>query len=366
MISFLDLKAINNKYESELKAACSRVIDSGWYILGKEVCSFEKNFSNYCGTQHSVGVANGFDALSLTLRAWKELGRISEGAEVIVQSNTYIATLLAITENNLKPILVEPSEDTFNLTANIIKPYITDKTKVILPVHLYGQISPMHEIMSLAKEFNLLVLEDCAQAHGASVEGKRAGAWGDAGAFSFYPGKNLGALGDAGAITTSDDKLRDTLIAIRNYGSHEKYKNKYRGVNSRLDEIQAAMLNVKLRYIENDISARRIIANKYLNEINNKFINLPKVLDQNLHVWHLFVIKTNRRDELELHLKSKGIASLVHYPIALHEQEAYLELSGLTLPIAECLQNSVLSIPMSPVMSEDEVNLVISAINSFK
>lgn len=366
MISFLNLKAINNKYENELKSACVRVIDSGWYILGKEVSSFEDSFSNYCGTQYAIGVANGFDALVLTLRAWKELGRISDGDEVILPSNTYIATLLAITENNLKPVLVEPSEDTFNLTSDGIRPYITDKTKVILPVHLYGQISPMPEIIQLAKEFNLLVLEDCAQSHGASIKGIRAGSWGDAGAFSFYPGKNLGALGDAGAITTSDEELKNTLIAIRNYGSNEKYKNRFKGVNSRLDEIQAAMLSVKLKYIENDISLRRSIANKYLSEIKNLNIILPKVADQNSHVWHLFVVRTNRRDELESHLNSKEISSLVHYPVALHKQEAYSELSGLTLPITEGLQDSVLSIPISPVMVEGEVDLVVSALNSFK
>jgi len=282
MINFLDLKAINHRYSDELKQACSRVIDSGWYIMGKELESFERDFSNYCGVKHAIGVANGLDALILTLRAWKELGYLKSGDEVIVQANTYIASIIAITLNDLVPVLVEPDESDFNLTIEGIKSSITEKTRVILPVHLYGKISPMKEIMDIAKEKNLLVLEDSAQRHGASIDGRRAGSWGDAAAFSFYPGKNLGALGDAGAITTEDDTLATTLKALRNYGSVKKYENIYDGLNSRLDEIQAAMLNIKLKYLDDDIRIRRNIAKRYNDEIKNPEVKLPKnIVDEN-------------------------------------------------------------------------------------
>ncbi|TOE88922.1 DegT/DnrJ/EryC1/StrS family aminotransferase, partial [Vibrio parahaemolyticus] len=242
MIPFLDLKSINLQYHNELKEACARVIDSGWYIMGNELTQFESEFAEYCGTKHAIGVANGLDALILVLRAWKEMGKLKDGDEVIVPANTYIASILAITENNLTPILVEPDPLSYNLTKKNVEAAITPRTKVILPVHLYGLISPMPELMVLAEEHNLLVLEDCAQAHGAEIADKKAGSWGDAAGFSFYPGKNLGALGDAGAITTNDDELSSVVRALRNYGSHKKYENLYKGVNSRLDEIQAAML----------------------------------------------------------------------------------------------------------------------------
>ena len=257
MIPFLDLKAINAQYRDELVDACARVIDSGWYIGGSELEQFEQQFANYCGTKCAIGVANGLDALILTLRAWKELGKLKEGDEVIVPSNTYIASILAISANNLTPILVEPCVDSFNIDPKKIEAAITSRTKAILPVHLYGQLADMPAIMAIAKRHELLVLEDSAQAHGACLDGKKAGSWGDASGFSFYPGKNLGALGDAGAITTSDEDLADTLRALRNYGSHEKYKNLFQGVNSRLDEILAAMLIVKLSYLENEIAHRR-------------------------------------------------------------------------------------------------------------
>lgn len=366
MIPFLDLKAINKQYEVDLKDACSRVIDSGWYILGNEVSSFESDFSKYCGTKYCIGVANGLDALILTLRAWKEMGKITDGDEVIVPSNTYIASVLAITENNLTPVLVEPDEKSFNLTAKGIKPYLSNKTRVILPVHLYGKISPMDELITLAEEHELLVLEDCAQAHGAETRGKKAGSWGNAGAFSFYPGKNLGALGDAGAITTNDPLLAETINALRNYGSEEKYKNKYKGLNSRLDEIQAAMLSVKLKYLETEIKQRRLIAERYINEIKNLEIIIPEVINKCEHVWHLFVIKTSKRRELIEHLKVNGVSSLVHYPIAPHQQEAYKELSCQQLTIAEKLQNLVLSLPISPTMTREQVDKVIAVCNDFK
>lgn len=370
MISFLDLKEINKQYQQELKNACANVIDSGWYIMGKELESFEQNFSTYCGTKHTIGVANGLDALTLVLKAWKELGKLKSGDEVIVQANTYIASVLAITENDLIPVLVEPDVNTYNLPIENIKAAITDKTKVILPVHLYGQISPMPEIMAIAQQHNLLVLEDCAQSHGATVDGKKAGNWGDAAGFSFYPGKNLGALGDAGAITTNDDELAKTLQALRNYGSHQKYLNLYQGVNSRLDEIQAAMLNVKLKYLNNETLIRQKIALTYLENINNPLIKLPLTAsyyknNQQSHVWHLFVIATEHRELLQKHLTEQGVQTLIHYPTPPHKQQAYNQYNHLSLPITEAIHREVLSIPISPTMTNDEVTQVINACNSF-
>jgi dTDP-4-amino-4,6-dideoxygalactose transaminase len=365
MIPFLDLKAINQQHQAELKEACARVIDSGWYIMGKELEAFEQEFANYCGSKKSIGVANGLDALVLTLRAWKELGKLKDGDEVIVPSNTYIASILAISENKLTPVLVEPDPATFNLTAENIDKHISPKTKVILPVHLYGQMSPMNEIMQLAKKHKLLVLEDCAQAHGAMLEGKKAGTWGDAGAFSFYPGKNLGALGDAGAITTDNEELCEVLNALRNYGSHDKYKNRYKGVNSRLDEIQAAMLRVKLKHLDRETRVRQQIAQQYLQGINNPLIELPEVVDPEGHVWHLFVIQTKQREKLSCFLNDNGVQSLIHYPIPPHKQTAYKEWSSKYFPISEQIHDQVLSIPMSPTISKVEVQSIIKLVNVF-
>ncbi|WP_112290995.1 DegT/DnrJ/EryC1/StrS aminotransferase family protein [Rahnella sp. AN3-3W3] len=365
MINFLDLKSINARYENELLEACSRVINSGWYLMGNELSSFEKNFAEFCGTDHALGVANGLDALTLVLRAWKELGKLQDGDEVIVQANTYIASILAITANNLTPILVEPNRQTFNLDASSIRSAISLRTKVILPVHLYGQLSPMPEIMEIAKEYDLLVLEDCAQSHGASVDGVKAGSWGHAAGFSFYPGKNLGALGDAGAITTNDHQLAHVLEALRNYGSHKKYENLYAGVNSRLDEIQAAMLNVKLKYLPDDIKLRQKVANKYLENIKNELIELPKVIHQDGHVWHLFVIQTEHRESLQAWLTSHGIQSLIHYPIPPHKQKAYSEWNNKSLPITEKIHQHVLSIPLDPTLSETDIQKIIDAMNDF-
>ena len=308
MIPFLDLKEINAQYRDQLIEACTRVIDSGWYIAGNELETFEQSFSEYCGTKHAIGVANGLDALILTLRAWKELGKLKDGDEVIVPSNTYIASILAISANNLTPVLVEPDLSTYNLCPQKTEQAITSNTRVILPVHLYGQIADMPAIMEIAKKHNLLVLEDSAQAHGASIDGRRVGSWGDASGFSFYPGKNLGALGDAGAVTTNDDELANTLRALRNYGSHEKYKNLFQGVNSRLDEIQAAMLSVKLKHLDTEIARRREVANEYIKGINNKLITLPindnaiEVAGYEKHVWHVFVIRCEKREALQKHL----------------------------------------------------------------
>jgi dTDP-4-amino-4,6-dideoxygalactose transaminase len=365
MIKFLDLQAINRQYEAELKEACSRVIDSGWYIMGNELEQFEREFADYCGTKYCIGVANGLDALILTLRAWKELGKLKAGDEVIVQANTYIATILAITENDLIPVLVEPDLYTFNLSSAGIKAAITSKTKVILPVHLYGQISPMIEIMQIAQEYDLLVLEDCAQSHGASINGEKCGAWGDAAAFSFYPGKNLGALGDAGAVTTDDDELNQVLLSLRNYGSEEKYKNKYKGVNSRLDEIQAAMLSIKLKHLDREIKIRQELAKRYLSSIINPLITLPKVDSVEGHVWHLFVVKVNDREKFMQYLNENGIQVLIHYPTPPHKQGAYDGFFEKSLPITELMHKQVISLPISPVMQENEVDYISEVINAW-
>lgn len=366
MIPFLDLKKINAIYQQELKDACSRVIDSGWYIMGKELEAFETEFANYCGTKYAIGVANGLDALTLTLRAWKQLGKIKEGDEVIVPANTYIASILAITENGLTPILVEPNEDTYNLCPLKTKAAITSKTKVILPVHLYGLISPMPELMAIADEYKLLVLEDCAQSHGAQINGKKCGAWGHAAGFSFYPGKNLGALGDAGAVTTNDPELAGTLKALRNYGSHKKYQNDIQGVNSRLDEIQAAMLRVKLDYLDSETIQRRAFANKYLKGIVNPVVKLPKWENDEEHVFHLFVIQTDKREKLQEHLVSNGIQCLIHYPIPPHKQKAYKCFSHYKLPITENIHNTVLSLPISPQIALSDIEKIIAVVNNFK
>jgi dTDP-4-amino-4,6-dideoxygalactose transaminase len=366
MIHFLDLKAINASMEQELKAACARVIDSGWYIGGTELEIFEKNFAAYCGVKHALGVANGLDALILTLRAWKELGKLRDGDEVLVPANTYIASVLAISENNLVPVFIEPDEITYNLTANSLNKHLTSKTKAILPVHLYGQLAEMPAIMSFAKKHNLLVLEDSAQAHGASIDGRKAGNWGDASGFSFYPGKNLGALGDAGAITTNDDQLADFLRQLRNYGSKLKYKNDFKGVNSRLDDIQAAMLSVKLKYLDQHTERRRDIAHRYLREVTNQHLKLPHVKMRENHVWHLFVVRCSERERLAQHLKEREIQTLIHYPIPPHKQGAYREFGHLVLPLTERIHEEALSIPIGPMMSDQEVGLVIEALNAFK
>ena len=358
MIPFLDLKAINAQYRDELVAAAARVIDSGWYIQGGEVKAFEEEFADYCGSKHCIGVANGLDALTLTLRAWKEMGLLKEGDEVIVPANTYIASILAITENRLKPILVEPNEDTFNLCPEKIAEAITANTRVILAVHLYGQIAPMQELMALAEQHNLLVLEDAAQAHGASINGKKAGSWGHAAGFSFYPGKNLGALGDGGAVTTDNEELGKTIRALGNYGSHKKYENLYRGVNSRLDEIQAAMLRVKLRYLDKEIEARRNVAEYYLSNIANSAIKLPVVGERESHVWHLFVVRSKQRDKLQNHLEGSGVQTLVHYPIPPHLQEAYGALFQDELPITEDIHKTILSLPIGPTITPEQMGKV--------
>lgn len=366
MIKFLDLEKINKSHEEEISNALMRVLKSGWYINGIEVNGFEKEFAQYCGTRFCIGVANGLDALTLTLRAWKELGKLKDGDEVIVPSNTYIASVLSITENNLIPIFVEPNVSTYNISSEEIIKAITEKTKAILVVHLYGKLADMERIATIAKEKGLLVLEDSAQAHGAMSKGVRAGAWGDASGFSFYPGKNLGALGDAGAVTTDNEDLANVLYSIRNYGSREKYINNIKGVNSRLDEIQAAVLREKLKFLDIENEKRRKIANIYLRSINNSKILLPTASENELdHVWHLFVVRCKFREQLKNHLLSNGVETLCHYPIPPHKQNAYIEYRDIKLELTELIHSEVLSLPISPVMEEKEISKVIEAVNSF-
>ncbi len=361
MIPFLDLKSINSQYREELISACTNVIDSGWYIQGNECNEFEKEFASYCGTKYAVGVANGLDALILIIRAYKEMGIINDGDEVIVPSNTYIASILAISQNNLVPVFVEPDINTYLIDPSKIEEKITIKTKAIMPVHLYGQTCKMDEISVIAKKYNLKVIEDSAQSHGAYYKDKRSGNLGDASGFSFYPGKNLGALGDGGAVTTNDEELAKTIKALGNYGSHKKYENLYKGVNSRLDEIQASMLRVKLRYLDNEITKRKEIANFYLKNINSDNIVLPTITTDS--VWHLFVIRTTARNNFQKVLLDNGIQTLIHYPLAPHKQEAYKEKKDETYPISEQIHDTVLSLPISGVQSLDDTQKIIQVIN---
>lgn len=371
MIKFLDLQKINLNHLKEIEEEILKIFHSGWYILGEAVERFEKNFADYCGTKHCIGVSNGLDALILILRAYIEIGKLREGDEVIVPANTYIATILSITHNKLKPVLVEPEINTYNINPSLIEERITERTKAILPVHLYGQCAEMDAINSIASKYNLLVIEDAAQAQGAVYNGRRTGNLGDAAGFSFYPGKNLGAIGDAGAVTTNDDELAKTIKALRNYGSHKKYYNIYKGFNNRLDEIQAAVLNVKLKYLDEENQRRREIANYYCNNIKSEKIILPiehsslKIEHYKNHVWHLFIIRTKERDKLQKYLADNGIQTIIHYPVPPHKQSAFKEWNNLTLPVTEKIHNEVLSLPISPVMTDDEVKYVFEKLNNF-
>jgi dTDP-4-amino-4,6-dideoxygalactose transaminase len=365
MIPFLNLKSINAQYRDELIEACTKVIDSGWYVQGKECTEFEKEFAKYSGTKYAIGVANGLDALTLILRAYKELGIMKDGDEVIVPSNTYIASILAISQNNLVPVLVEPDINTYLIDPSKIEEKITSRTKAIMPVHLYGQTCEMDKINEIVKKHNLKVIEDSAQAHGAYYKDKKAGNLGDASGFSFYPGKNLGALGDGGAITTNDEELANAIKALGNYGSHKKYENLYKGINSRLDEMQAAMLRVKLRYLDDESNKRREIANYYLENIKNDNLILPTVRAEDNHVWHLFVIRTNKRDELQKYLLDNGIQTLIHYPIPPHKQEAYKEWNDERFSISEQIHDEVLSLPISGVQSVKDTMKIVKVLNDF-
>ncbi|MFT6324900.1 MAG: dTDP-4-amino-4,6-dideoxygalactose transaminase [Halieaceae bacterium] len=365
MIKFLDLQKVNAQFSQEIKEAAIRVIDSGWYLMGKELSSFEENYGAFCGTKHALGVANGLDALRLIFKAYLELGVMAIGDEVIVPANTYIASVLAISDNDLVPVFVEPNIDTFNLDSSLIEKAITPKTKAILTVHLYGQISIDETMLVIAKKHKIKLIEDGAQSHGAIWKGQVSGAIGDATGHSFYPGKNLGALGDGGAVTTNDDELAETIKALRNYGSHVKYENKYQGLNSRLDEIQAAFLNVKLKYIQKDIDARRKVANYYLDNIKNEKVTLPTVIEQESHVWHLFVIKTKEREKLQKYLLDNGVQTLIHYPIPPNKQEAYSEYNDLDFPITNVMHAEVLSLPMSGVLTDQEIITIVNSVNSY-
>lgn len=365
-VSFLDLKDVNSQYSGSFEKAYDEVIKSGWYLQGNFNKKFEQNFASYCGVKHCIGVANGLDALILILRAYKEFGFLSDGDEVIVPANTYIASILAISANNLTPVLVEPNLNTYNLDADLIEKHITTKTKVIMPVHLYGQAVEMTKIWELAKKYNLKIVEDSAQAHGAFYQGKRVGSLGDASGFSFYPGKNLGALGDAGAVTTDDEILAEAVRAIANYGSQKKYVNQYRGMNSRLDELQAAFLDVKLQNMDEDNKKRRNIAKYYRENIKNDKIIFPDVKNEESHVWHLFVVRTPERDMLQKYLAEKDIQTIIHYPVPPHKQEAYKEWNNMSYPITEQIHEEILSLPISPVLTGDEAEYVVEVINKYK
>lgn len=369
MIKFLDLKAINDKYEPELSLAIKRVLDSGWYLLGNEVKAFEKEYGEYIGTKHCIGVANGLDALRLIFKAYLEMGVMKEGDEIIVPANTYIASILAITDNRLTPVLVEPNINTYNIDPFLIESKITVRTKGIMIVHLYGQNAMHPEVQRLVEKYNLKLVEDNAQAQGCYFGDNRTGSLGNAAGHSFYPGKNLGALGDAGAVTTDDDELADIIRATSNYGSKVKYENLYAGLNSRLDEIQAAILRVKLKYIDDDNQYRRKIADYYCENIYNPDIILPNenfdvpYLNNKSHNGHLFIIRHAKRDKLQKFLFENGVQTLIHYPIPPHKQLAYKNWNQLSFPLTEKIHNEVLSLPISPIMNDLEVERVVEIIN---
>jgi dTDP-4-amino-4,6-dideoxygalactose transaminase len=366
MIPFLDLKKINTPYETAFQEKMKGVLASGWYILGEEVKAFESSFANYCDAKYCVGVGNGFDALTLIFKGYIQLGKLKKGDEVIVPANTYIASILAIMEADLIPILVEPRWETYNINPDLIEEKITSQTKAILVVHLYGQLAEMDLIHAIAAKHNLLVIEDAAQAHGAvsnqesAIKNQKSSA-----AYSFYPGKNLGALGDGGAVVTSDSELAQMVSSLRNYGSETKYYNDYAGVNSRLDELQAAFLNVKLPHLDTENEERRTVARRYLSEVKNDKIILPKWDLTHNHVFHLFVIRTENRTELQKYLHENGIQTVIHYPVPPHKQKALSEYNTLSFPITEKIHETVLSLPISPVLTREEVAFIIAILNLY-
>ncbi len=364
-IPFLDFKAVNEPYFEAIQEAVKRVLESGWYILGKEVEAFEHEFSTYCGVDHCIGVGNGLDALILIFDAWKTMGLLQDGDEVIVPANTYIASILAIGKAGLAPVLVEPNPDTFNISPKAIEKAITSKTRAIMAVHLYGQCADMDPIHELATKNKLKVVEDAAQAHGATYRTKKAGTLSDAAGFSFYPGKNLGAIGDAGAVVTNDQELAQTISTLRNYGSQEKYVNRLKGQNSRLDEIQAAILRVKLPFLDRDTELRSRIAEAYLQGISNPLVDLPEVAAYGTHCWHLFVVRVKDRNAFQMHMANHGIGTTIHYPIPPHHQSAYKELQNQSLPITEQIHREVVSIPLNPAMRPSEIQAVIDAISQY-
>ncbi|MEX0996450.1 MAG: DegT/DnrJ/EryC1/StrS family aminotransferase [Flavobacteriaceae bacterium] len=397
MIPFLDLHKINACFKTEFEEVFQQFLNSGFYILGNHVREFEEAFASYCGVKHCIGVGNGLDALRLILEGYKVLGKLKEGDEVIVAANTYIATILAIKQAGLKPILVDAEAVTYGFELSKLQDVLSPKTKAIMPVHLYGQITNMDAVSAFAKANNLLVIEDAAQAHGAKFQVTnskfqapnskhqipksnsekthhspltshhllKAGNLGDAAGFSFYPTKNLGALGDGGAVTTNDDALAETIKKLRNYGTSTKYVNDLVGYNSRLDELQAALLNIKLKKLDTDNNRRREIAKSYLTQLSNKKVILPAVPDIDAHVFHLFVIRVANREEFINYMEKNGVGTLIHYPVAPHKQKAFSEWNHLSFPVTEMIHETVVSIPMSPVMTDEEVRRVVEVVNSF-
>lgn len=362
MIKFFDLYKINERLRKEINGKITQVLDSGWYLLGEETENFEQNFAKYCGVKHCIGVANGLESLNLIIRGYG----FAQGDEIIVPANTYIASILSISENGCTPILVEPDINTYNINPDLIEKKITSKTKAIMVVHLYGQAVQMDKIWTLAKKYNLKIIEDSAQAHGAKYQNQRVGSLGDASGFSFYPGKNLGCVGDGGCVTTNDDELAQKIKALRNYGSHKKYHNVFIGINSRLDEIQAGILDIKLKFLDEDNQKRKEIAKYYRKNIKNSSIILPNVYAEDAHVWHLFVVRTKQRDNFQKYLLDNEIQTIIHYPIPPHKQECYKLWNNLSYPITEEIHKSVLSLPISPVMSDDEMRKVVEVVNEYK
>jgi len=365
MMKFLDLQKITQKYAEEIHEAVDRVVDSGWYLQGKENERFEANYAQYIGTKYAVGCANGLDALIWIFRAYMEMGIMKPGDEVIVPANTYIASILAISENGLKPVLIEPSIETYQIDDSKIEAAITERTRAILIVHLYGQCAYTEKIGELCKKYDLKLVEDNAQAHGCKFNGRKTGSLGDAAGHSFYPGKNLGAFGDAGAVTTDDEELAEVVRAVANYGSQKKYVFKYCGRNSRLDEIQAAVLGVKLKHLDEDVAIRKKIAKYYIEHIKHPDIITPIVEDWDAHVFHIFTIRTKKRDELQKYLTDNGVQTIIHYPIPPHKQECYKEWNILSFPITEQIHNEELSLPMSPVLQKEDVERVVEVINKY-
>lgn len=362
MIKFLDLKKINERYRKEFDSRIKNVLDSGWYILGNECRVFEENFAKFIGVKHCIGCANGLDALNLIIRGFG----FKQGDEIIVPANTYIASILAISENGCTPVLVEPDIETYNINPDLIEEKITNKTKAIMVVHLYGQAVKMQKIKEIAKRHNLKIIEDSAQAHGSIYNGVKCGSLGDASGFSFYPGKNLGALGDGGCITTNDDELAKKIRAIANYGSDYKYHHIFKGINSRLDEIQAAILDVKLKYLESDNKRRREISKYFRENITNPAIILPKTYDEKAHVWHIFAVRVQDRCKFQNYLEKNNIQTNIHYPTPPHKQGAYKEWQNLNLPVTEKIHNEIISLPMSPVLEDNEVEKIVEVVNGYK
>ena len=366
MIKFLDLQKITQKYSDEIHEAVNRVVDSGWYLQGKENEKFEADYAQYIGTRYAIGCANGLDALIWIFRAYVEMGVMQPGDEVIVPANTYIASILAISENGLKPVLVEPDIETYQIDDSKIEEAVTERTKAILIVHLYGQCAYTDKIGKLCKKYSLNLVEDNAQAHGCKFNGRKTGSLGDAAGHSFYPGKNLGAFGDAGAVTTNGEELAKVVRAVANYGSQKKYVFKYCGRNSRLDEIQAAVLDVKLKHLDEDVAFRKAVAKYYIEHITNPNIIIPTIKDWDAHVFHIFTIRTKKRDELQKYLSENGVQTIIHYPIPPHKQECYKEWNSLSFPVTEQIHNEELSLPMSPVMTKEEIKVVVDLLNGWK